>query len=327
MERFNTRITKGQRLTEPVVDPEVGKEVPHEHVGPSECLGEVDESSSSNSDADVAQDDELCIPVLVQGASRVEVVNTTAETVALALATALALTLVVVVASDVGDQVVGPADQLLEDKHDEGESGSLLGQLGKFVDQFADAVGMLLTSARNKDHVSLHVAGGLVVLAMGDLPAEVGHKERRVKDPSGEVVDKTRVGEGAVTALVGNDPETSPEETLENSVHAPEDSSGGGRRNVLGGNEVVPEGEGGREADDVAEDVAVSLQGGALEAVLGNGIVDVLDGEVGRSEFVAVGVEETGILGLGLVDIDRRQRREGGGRSRSSGGIRWGYGC
>lgn len=284
-----------------MVDPEVGKEVPDEHVVEAEGLGEVDKAGNGDTDTDVAQDNELGIAVLIQGAARIEVVDTTAETVLLALATALALALMVVVAGDVGQKVVGPADELLHDEHQEGEGGGLLGQLRQLVDELAEAGGLLLAGSGDEDHVALHVASGLVVLAVGDLPAEVGDEERRVQDPAGHIVDEGGVGEGAVAALVGNDPQTGAEETLEDRVQGPEAGADGLGGDVLGGDEVVVDGEGGGQEDDVAEDVEVALEGGALEAVLGDGIVDVLNGEVGGSELVAVRVEETAIVAVGLL--------------------------
>lgn len=319
---INLQNLKCRKLTEPVVNPEVGNKVPDEHVGEAESLAQVDEGSGSDTDTNVAQNNELGIAVLVQGASGVEVVNTTSIAVVLALATALTLTLMVVVASDVGHEVVGPSDNLLENKHEESEDGSLLGQVSELVGELAETRSVLLASAGNKDHVTLHVASGLVVLAVGDLPAKVGNEEGRVEDPTSNVVDEARVGESTMTALVGNDPDTGSEKTLENSVHTPEESSHRSGGNVLGSDIVVPDGKGGGEANQVAEDVAVSLEGRSLEAVPGDGVVDVLDGEIRRSELVAVGVDEAAIVGLGgLVDIYRRERGERGRRSRGSRGI------
>lgn len=305
-----------------MVDPEVGNKVPDGHVVEAKLLHEEVQTSSDQTNTNVAQDDELSITVLIQRAAGVEVVDTTAETVLLALSATLALALVEVVAGDVGHEVVGPANELLQDQHEQGESGSLLGEVSEFVGHLAETGSLLLPSSGNKDHVTLHVAGGLVMLSVRDLPAEVGDEQGRVEDPAGDVVDEARVGEGAVAALVGNDPETGSEETLEDGVDGPETSTGGGGRDVLGGHKVVPDGEGGGEEDHVAEDVAVASKGGALEAVLGNGIVDVLDGEVGHLELVAVRVDQAAIARLGLLNIHLRQRRERGGGSRGTRGVR-----
>lgn len=295
-----------------MVNPEVGKKVPDSHVIPAKLLAKEVQGSHGQTNADIAHNNELGITVLVERAAGIEVVDATPITVMLALATTLTLALMVVVASDVGDEVVGPADELLTNEHDESEDGGLLGQLRELVDHLAETRGLLLASAGNKDHVTLHVASGLVVLSVRDLPAEVGDEESRVKKPAGDVVDRTGIREGTVTALVGQHPDTSAEKTLEDSVHSPEASSGGGRGDVLGGHEVVPDGEGCGEQSEVAKDVTVSPEGGALEAVLGNGIVYVLDGEVGRSELVAVCVKEATVAIAGLGDIGLRHGRERG---------------
>jgi hypothetical protein len=293
---------------EPVVNPKVGNEVPDGHVVEAKLLNEEVQSGTRQGDTNVAQDDELGVAVLVKRAAGIEVVDTATETVVFTLATALLLTLVVVVAGNVGHEVVGPADQLLENKHDQSEGGSLLSEVGKLVGHLAETSSLLLASSGDKDHVTLHVSGSLVVLSVGDLPAEVGDEERRVENPAGDVVDEAGVRESTVATLVSNDPETGTEKTLENSIDGPETSAGGGAGDVLGGHIVVPDTKGGGKEDNVAKDVSVSLESGALETMLGNGIVDLLDGEVGNLELVAVGVEHNTIFGLGLGNVDLGER-------------------
>lgn len=113
----------------PVVNPEVREEVPDEHVGETKLPGEEGETSGGQDDANVAHNDELCIPVLVKRTARIEMVDTTTEAVSLALSTALTLTLVVIMASDVSEKVVGPSNELLADEHHEAEDGCLFGEL------------------------------------------------------------------------------------------------------------------------------------------------------------------------------------------------------
>ena len=304
------------KLTEPVVDPEVGDKVPDEHVGQAKGVAEVVESGASENQTNVTEDNELCILGLVERAAGVKVVDAAAKAVLLALATALTLALVVVVASDVGEEVVGPANELLGNEHGESEGRRVLGKLCELVGHAAETSSLLLTGAGDKDHVTLHVAGGLVVLAVGDLPAKVGDQEGRVEDPAGNVVDEARLGKGAVTALVGNDPETGAEEALDKGVDGPKSTADESVGNVLGGDKVVEDGKGGGQARHVTQDISVALEGRTLKAVLGDGIADILDGVVGRSELVAVGVDELAIVGLGVADIDRGERRERGGRGR-----------
>lgn len=304
-----------------MVDPEVRDEVPDEHVVPAKVGSEEVESSAGENEADVAQDNELGILCLVEGAAGVEMVDSTAEAVLLALAAALTLALMVVVASDIGEKVVGPANDLLGNEHGKGEGRGVLGELGELVDHAAETSGLLLASARDEDHVALHVAGCLVVLAVGDLPAEIGDQERGVEDPASHVVDEAGVGKGTVATLVGNDPEAGAKEALEDGVDGPEGASGEGAWDVLGGHKVVEDGEGGGEVDHVAGNVGVALESRALKAVLGDGITDVLDGVVGRRELVAVGVDELAVGGLGGVYVDRGERRQRGGRGRGSRGV------
>lgn len=160
----------GLKLTKPVVDPEVRDEVPDKHVVPAELLNEEVQRSGRQTDADVTQHNQVSVLVLIQGCPGVKVVDTTAKAVVLAFATALTLSLVIVVAGDICQEVVGPSDKLLSDKHGQGVDGGLLSQLAHLVGYLAQAGGLLLTGAGNKDHVALQVAGGLVVLAVRHLP-------------------------------------------------------------------------------------------------------------------------------------------------------------
>lgn len=64
-----------------------------------------------------------------------------------------------------------------------------------------------------------------------------------------------------------------------------------------------------------------SLQGGAFEAVGGDGIADVLDGEIGGREGVAVRVDEARIGGLGVGDVDGGEGGERRGRGRVTRGV------
>lgn len=205
-----------------MVNPEVRDEVPDEHVGEAKLLDEEVQGSHGQADTDVAEDDEVGVLVLVQRGTGVEVVNAAAGTIVLALAAALALALVVVVAGDVGQQVVGPPDELLADEDEQGVDGGLLGQLGQLVDHLAEAGGLLLAGAGHEDHVALEVAGCLVVLAVGHLPREVGDQQGRVQDPTDKVVVQLGGGEGLVAALVGQDPETGAEEALHHGVQTPQ---------------------------------------------------------------------------------------------------------
>lgn len=304
----------GKRLrTQPVVDPEVWQEVPNQHVVPAKLLDEQAEHGGGQTDTDVAEDNEPSILLLKQRAAGVEVADTATVTIVLALATALTLTLVVVVAGNVGQEVVGPTNELLTEKHEKGVNGSLLGQLRQLVDEFAETAGLLLAGAGHKDHIALHVASGLVVLAVRHLPAEVGNEQSRVDDPADGVVVQLGGGEGLVTALVGKDPETSPKETLHEGVQTPENEADGVGGDCLGRDKVVKKSESGSEASHVTQDISHTEEAVTLEAVFGDGISNVLDGVVGNLKGVAVGVDQLAIVLLGVVGIERGH---GGKRSR-----------
>jgi hypothetical protein len=309
-----------------VVDPEIGDKVPDEHVGEAKGGAEVVESGGGENQTNVAEDNELGILGLIERAAGVEVVDAAIIAILLTLATSLTLTLVVVVASDVGEEVVGPSDELLGNEHGESKGGSILGELGKLVGHAAETRSLLLAGARDKDHVTLHVASGLMVLGVGDLPAKVGDEEGRVEEPAGNVVDEARVGKGAVAALVGNDPEAGGEQTLEDGIDGPKSTSSQSVGDVLGGDKVVEDGKGDGKVRHVPQDVSVAFEGRTFKAVLGDGITDILDGVVGRGEFVAVRVDELAIVGLGVANIDRGERGERGGRGRRTGRVGGGDG-
>ena len=133
-----------------------------------------------------------------------------------------------------------------------------------------------------------------------------------------------------MTALVGHDPETGSKQALDEGVAGPQASPDGGRGNVLGRHIVVEEVECGGERGDVTGDIVEATGSGALEAVLGDGVADVLDGVVGDLEGVAVRVEQGAAsvldasVGLGAK---RRKRGVGGrasGRIEGRGGRRGG---
>ena len=173
----------------PVVDPEVGEDVPDEQVVEAVGLADDSESSDSKTDTEIREQDEVLVALLVQGAGGVEVVDTAKDAILLALALTLDLAVVVVVAGDVRDEVHGPSTELLDDGVEQGVDGGLFSQLGDLVDRLADTGSVYLACLGNEDHVALHVAGGLVVLAVGDLPREVWDEKGGVAEPADGVID------------------------------------------------------------------------------------------------------------------------------------------
>nr|POF17551.1 hypothetical protein CFP56_12965 [Quercus suber] len=313
-----------ERLTEPVVHPQVGDEVPDGQVRPAVGLAEEAEDGGGDEQAEVGQQDEGLVLALVERAAGREVVDA-AVAVLLAGALALDLLAVVVVAGGVHDQVHGPAGELLAEEHGDGVEGGLLEQLVHLVEDVVHAGGVLLAGAGQEDHVALHVAGGLVVLAVADLPAEVGDEQGGVEDPADGVVEGLAGGEGLVAALVGEHPEAGTDQALQDGVQGPAEGAEGERGHVGGGAEGVEEVEGGGQAEDVAEHVAHASQAGPLEAVFGDGIADVLDGVLGHAELVAVGVVEDA-LGVLREVVDGAERGQGGGGGGGGGGVERGAG-
>jgi len=177
------------------------------------------------------------------------VVDTGEEPVLLANTLAFGLLVVVVMASDIGAEVHQPAAELLEDHVRGSGNGSLLGELGKLVDKFTNTAGVSLASLWQENHVTLHVASGLVVLAVGDLPGEIRDKQSRVKDPANSVVDCLGRRESLVATLVSEDPDTGAKEALHDGVECPKTSSERCRGDVLGSHVVVEEVESGRQGD------------------------------------------------------------------------------
>lgn len=289
-----TAFRSDEKLTEPVVDPEVRDTVPHEQVQPAIGGADIVQKRTGKEETNVTQDNQLGILGLVQRARGVEVVDRTTPAVLLALAAALGLLLVVVVASHVGGQVQQPAEQLLADHVGSSGNGGLLNELAELGDGLANTRSIVAAGLGDKDHVAGKVTGGLVVLAVGDLPREVRDQQKGVADPADGVVQDLGGGEGLVTALVGQDPDTGADETLDDGIQGPQNNASGHEGNSLRGDIVVEKVEDGGQDGHIAEDIVQAGHGGAVEAVSWNGITNLLDGEVGDLELVAIGVQHLG---------------------------------
>ena len=157
-----------------MVHPQIREEVPHEHVVEAVGTAEDGQDGDGYGQADIAEQDQLGILGFVERAVRAEVVDPAKVAICLALAATLRLALVVVVARHVEEEVHGPAEQLLANGVDEGGDRCLLRQLVQIVGHATDAACELVAGLGHEDHVALHVARGLVMLAVRDLPREVG---------------------------------------------------------------------------------------------------------------------------------------------------------
>ena len=290
-----------------MVDPEIRKEVPDEQIGPAEVLPEEEEDSPRNSQTEIAQQDQVLVLPLVQRARGHEMVHTTANTILLAFTLSFTLPLVVVVSSDVCDQIGWPATNLLVDKMEEGVKWSLFGQFAELVDCLPDSGCILFASLGDEDHVTLDVASGFVMLAVGDLPREVGYEQRRVADPADGIIKRLRRRERLVSTFVCQHPQAGSEQALDYSVCRPQTSSTGRVLNRLGRDEVVKDVEGGRQTGHLSGAVAEATKPRPLEAMFRNGIADVLDRIVWNVELVAVRVEENTTLVLQVIDRPKRR--------------------
>jgi len=117
------------------------------------------------------------------------VVDTASEPVVLANTFALRLLLVLVMAGDVADDVCRPANKLLSNEVKKRGNWCILSELVELVSELTKTRRVDLSGRRVEDHVAVKVAGGLVVLAVRDLPREVWDEKCRVENPSNGVVD------------------------------------------------------------------------------------------------------------------------------------------
>lgn len=99
-----------------------------------------------------------------------------------------------------------------------------------------------------------------------------------------------------MSTLVSQNPNPGSEQALDNSVESPQRDTCRVRRDRLRGDIVVEDVENGGKDRDIPEDVVQAGHSGALEAVGGNGISDILDGVIGDLELVSVGVEHLAIV-------------------------------
>ena len=149
-------------------------------------------------------------------------VDASSKAIPFAFTTALALTLMVVVTSNIRENVQWPTDQLLSDHCNRRDDRGLFHQFRELVRIVPHSGGILISSFRNKDHIALDVAGSLVVLAMGNLPGEIRNQQSRMAEPPDRVIERLGWREGLMSALVGQDPKTGTEKTLDKGVYSPQ---------------------------------------------------------------------------------------------------------
>jgi len=160
---------------QPVIDPEIWKPVPDKHVEVAELLAQSVEHGTDDSQTEIAEEDQVGILCFIQRAPRVEVVDTTEETIPLSFPSTLFLVFVVVVTGNVGKDVQWPPSKLLTDQVQSSRNRGFFRQLMELVSVMTDSTSIYFSCLWDEDHVSFHVTGSLVVLAVGNLPREVWH--------------------------------------------------------------------------------------------------------------------------------------------------------
>lgn len=253
-----------------MVNPDVRHAVEEERVEAANLLGDKVQHGAHDGQADVGEEDEDGLAGTEHGAGGVEVADAEplGEARGLALVGALA-------GGGVEEQVELPSEELVADEAQHLPDGRVVKELLEANAGEQGLAGRLGGGGGDKGHVLLYVAVVEVVAVVGELPREEGHQEEAVQGPAGDVVDLVVQGEGAVAALVAQDPDAGADEALDEAVDHP------------GGDAEVRVGDGGDEGEgspdegghhgQVAEDVVVRGDQRRLEAMGGNSILDGLD--------------------------------------------------
>lgn len=149
------------------------------------------------------------------------------------------------------------------------------GRILKHLKGSQGAVEIVRLGARHKGHVLLHVAGVHVVAVVRELPGIVRHQQAGVRKEADNMVQQGVLGEGAVSRLVAQDPETGADQALNEAIHDPGNGPEGGIRN--GGN--VSDGSPSKSTNhgNIAHQVAHGDGHRGLKAVLGNGSPNRVD--------------------------------------------------
>lgn len=208
-----------------MINPQIWQDVPHKEVRKSKVLSHPVEDAGGDQEPNIAECDEFCIFRLIQRTRWVEVVDAIAEAILLPFSAPFALSLVAIMPGHIRDQVGRPATKLLVDKVEGSSEGCLFGELVELMQKVAISRSIIFSCLRHEDHVSLHVARRLVMLAMRDLPGEVWHQQSRVTDEADDIVENLAGRERLVSAFVSHDPQPSAEKALHESVAGPETSS------------------------------------------------------------------------------------------------------
>lgn len=265
---LGVRVVQVGDGNQPVVNPHVGNDPEKGHGLPVVLLGDKVKDVAHDAKAKVGDDDEVGLLGQEEHAPRVEVAAALREPALLVIVADAAL----VAGRDVEEKVRLPAEELVEEKLEGGDNGRVLGELLEGLERDALLGGNLLVGARDENEILLDVAGEAVVAGVRDLPREVRNTEERVGEPADDVVQAGVPGEGAVAALVGEDPQAGEDAALGASVEDPEGGAGGERLDMVDLQGTVDKG---GDQGNVAGKVGKRDGELGLEAVGGNGALQV----------------------------------------------------
>jgi hypothetical protein len=251
-----------EKLTQPVVDPEPSLSVEKNSVLDTDEEREAVQRVEGEAKTNVGKDNERSLARAEHTTPRVKVAAAAERSLVLhAVATG----------GDVEDQVEGPSQGLVEEKADDVVDGGVLEE----VELGEKALQVISLGAGSKGHILVHVASEAVVAVVGELPGEVGDAKNGVREPADNVVEGLVLGEGAMAALVAQNPDAGANEALNVAVDDPGERSQVEIRN--GGNV----GDGSiTQADShakITDQVGQSDDSRGLKAVLGDGIPDGVD--------------------------------------------------
>lgn len=199
-------------LTQPVVNPHVRLNVQKQGVAGSNNAREHVKRTEGREKTKVGEQDERTLALAEDTAARVEV--------ALADAGRRALK-TVATSRDVPDEVAHPSENLVNNQSEKLVGRGVLKKFQHGVRLLLLLLLVVLAGGGDKDHVLLHVAGVLVVAVVREFPGEVRDHESRVSKEADNVIQPLVLGEGAMTSLVAENPETSADEALDEPVGDP----------------------------------------------------------------------------------------------------------
>lgn len=116
------------------------------------------------------------------------------------------------------EHVYLPIHQLMEQQMEECVNRCVLCKISDFLNSLAEPLSICKTSDRYKGGIGGHIGYTLVMIAVGDLPPEVGYKEGGVENKTKIIIKEFRGGERLMTAFVSKDPNPATKESLNEGV-------------------------------------------------------------------------------------------------------------